>query len=108
MRSEREQKNQPHIDDELVRYYERYSQGHDQRKETLLKALSSVGRDSKGPVERNRDIQVAWGGQSVERKPVSLRSGHRRDRDLCGAPGPLIDISGAPIHRPGTGRSTDP
>jgi len=65
MRSEREQKNQPVLDDELARYYERYSQGHDQRKETLLKALSSVEHDLKVSVEMNRDTQTAWSGWTI-------------------------------------------
>lgn len=67
MRSEREQKKQPITDDELARYYERYSQGHDQRKETLLKALSSVERDLKSPVETSRDTQTAWNGWTIRK-----------------------------------------
>lgn len=108
MRSEREQKKQPITDDELARYYERYSQGHDQRKETLLKALSSVERDSKAPVETSRDIETAWGGRKVRiyyRTAAAVAAGlfvvfgvtslfnpgHRIDRDGSGKPIVQID-----------------
>ena len=103
MRSDREQKNQPNMDDELARYYERFSQGHGQRKEALLKALSNVERDSKEPVETNRDIPSAWGGRTVRvyyRSAAAIAaalfvvfgvtlifdSGHRMGRDGSGEP----------------------
>ena len=96
------------MDDELARYYERFSQGHGQRKEALLKALSNVERDSKEPVETNRDIPSAWGGRTVRvyyRSAAAIAaalfvvfgvtlifdSGHRMGRDGSGEPVVQID-----------------